>query len=113
MKKYLAGVAFVLAFAGVAQADQTITAELTYDEALLTSEAGAQSVLNSLHTQSIAECRSLSLISVGFVRDEACELAMVRAAVDKIDVTELASVYQASEMFIDAPETTGVVLAQN
>lgn len=101
-----------LGMAGTAHAQKEITVDVEYNEAMLTSEAGANAVLASISRQAITECRTVSLVSSGFYRDEVCELDVIHKAVGKIGVTELASVYENSDLYIEAP-TTGIVLASN
>jgi len=111
--KSVAGVSVLaITLVGGAQAQTDLTVEVSYDKAALTTEAGADAVLKSISRQAIQNCRSVSLVSSGFFRDEACELEVIRKAVQEIGAETLAEAYAGSDYYIDAPET-GVVLAQN
>jgi len=108
----IAGVSILaIGLVGVAHADKAITVEIEYDRALLTSQAGAQDVLESIASQAQRECSSVSLSS-GFYRDEACELDVIHKAGKAIGGTELAAAYEGSDVYIEAP-VAGVVLASN
>ncbi|MEO0754522.1 MAG: UrcA family protein [Pseudomonadota bacterium] len=95
----------------VAQAETQITVDVEYDAALLQSPAGAETVLSSIASQALVECKIVSRYG-GTHRDEACELDVIHNAVKKIGASELADAYTGSEFFIEAPQTA-VVLAQN
>ncbi|MEM7767385.1 MAG: UrcA family protein [Pseudomonadota bacterium] len=111
--KTLAGVSILaISLVGAAHADKTVTANIEYDQAMLQTEAGAAEVLTSISRQAIQECRSVSLVSSGFHRDEVCELDLIHRAVEAIDARQLASVYAASDYYIDTP-VLGLVLASN
>ncbi len=108
--KAIAGVSILaIGLVGVAHADREVSVDIRYDRALLESAAGAERLLDDIADQVRGECTSVSL-SGGFYRDETCELDLIHKAVKAIGGTELASVYEASELYIEAP-TTGVVLA--
>lgn len=91
--------AAAVAVAGFAQAEElkTVTAEFTYDTALLTTEAGAAATLNSFERQAKRACRSLSLVSAGFTYDEVCVASLVESAVAEIGSETLAQTFVALE----------------
>ena len=87
------------AVAGLAHAEEatTITAELTYDPALLSTQAGAEATLNSFERQARRACRTLSMVSVGFTYDEVCVSNLVQSAVVEIGNDTLAQSFVALE----------------
>ncbi|MEM9739976.1 MAG: UrcA family protein [Pseudomonadota bacterium] len=89
--------AAAVAVAGFAQAEEltTVTAELTYDASLLSTEAGAEATLASFERQARKACRTLSMVSAGFTYDEACVASMVESAVAEIGNDTLAQTFVA------------------
>ena len=92
--------AAAVAVAGFAQAEEvrTVTAELTYDPALLTTEAGAEATLASFERQAKRACATLSMVSAGFTYDEVCIANMVETAVEEIGSDTLAQTFVALEL---------------
>jgi len=91
--------AAAVAVAGFAQAEElkTVTAEFTYDAALLTTEAGAEATLNSFERQAKRACRTLSMVSAGFTYDDVCVSNLVESAVAEIGNDTLAQSFVALE----------------
>lgn len=87
------------AIAGFAHAEEvtTVTAEFTYDTALLTTEAGAEATLNSFERQAKRACRTLSMVSAGFTYDEECVSNLVESAVAEIGSETLAQTFVSLE----------------
>ena len=91
--------AAAVAVAGFAQAEElkTVTAEFTYDTALLATEDGAIATLNAFERQARRACRTLSMVSVGFTYDEVCVSNLVQSAVVEIGNDTLAQSFVALE----------------
>ncbi|MEO0816865.1 MAG: UrcA family protein [Pseudomonadota bacterium] len=87
------------AVAGLAHADDvvTVTAELTYEPALLATEEGALETLSSFERQARRHCRTLSMTSAGFSYDEVCIASLVESAVSEIGSETLAQTFVALE----------------
>ncbi|WP_300391442.1 UrcA family protein [Henriciella sp.] len=105
MKIRVSSILFALSlFGGVAHADQDYTqvsAEFTFDQTLLESEAGAAQVLTDLEKQAEKACRKVSLVTVGLVVDEVCAQDLMVQAVDQIGHSNLAEQYAASSYYTD------------
>ncbi len=86
MRKTLATFLAVAAFSvPFAQAEsKTITVSLTYDRALLQTEAGVESVLASLERQAIEACTYASPILGAPKQDKACRDDLIEKAVAEI-----------------------------
>ncbi|MEM1105679.1 MAG: UrcA family protein [Pseudomonadota bacterium] len=93
-----------VALTGLAHSEETttVTAELTYDPALLTSQAGAEATLVSFERQAQRACRTLSMVSAGFTFDEACVAMLVQSAIDEVGSTALAETFAAASLDDDA-----------
>lgn len=89
--------ALAAAFCGIANADdmekRLVTAELTFDPTLLSSEAGVATTLTSITRQARRACRYVSLTSAGFSFDQGCVDSMVADAVEQIGHDALATAY--------------------
>lgn len=94
---FLAAAAFTLP---VAQAQtSTITVGVTYDRALIVTEAGAQLVLDSLEKQATEACSYSSPISRAPTHDSLCREQLVEKAIDEIRRVSLEEGIAASSVF--------------
>lgn len=93
----------------IAQAEgKTVTANFTYDGALLATEAGAKAVLKSINIQAIEACAFKKPVSGAPSFDRACRDDLVDQAITKISVAAAASGQKATYVF--ASVDTDVVL---
>ena len=95
--------AFAIFGSGLAMADdyRPVTASITFDEAMLDTEAGAASVLANLENQAEAACRVVSLVSVGLTVDDVCAQDILVQAVGTIGHPNLAAEYAASSYYAE------------
>jgi UrcA family protein len=104
MKIRVSSILFGLSlFSAAAYADglAKVTTSMTFSPALLSSDAGAASVLSDLEKQAEASCSSVSLVSIGRVVDTVCVEDILFQAVAAIGDGNLSAQYVASEYYVD------------
>lgn len=89
--------AAIVCSAATADESRIVKAELSFDHAKLTTEAGAVETLASLERQAKTACRTVSMVSMGFSYDAQCVETMVADAVEKIGSDTLRQQFAALE----------------
>lgn len=98
MKKVIAAfcIGSALVMPAVAEAQESVTAELFYSEADLNSTEGAKETYESLVSQARLACKVKSL---GYIKvDEVCVADIVGQAVEGINAPILTAVYEGDEL---------------